>query len=65
MVRTLVRWDPWTDLETLRHEMDRVFDESLVRRYGRGEHHIHQHPAWKPLPLGMGRKSGSGDSPQV
>jgi HSP20 family protein len=41
MVRTLVRWDPWTDLETLRHEMDRVFDESLVRRYGRGDHHIH------------------------
>lgn len=41
MVRTCIRWDPWTDLETLRHEMDRVFDESLVRRYGRGDHHIH------------------------
>jgi HSP20 family protein len=41
MARTLVRWDPWTDLEALRHEMDRVFDESLVRRYGRGDHYIH------------------------
>ena len=41
MVRTLVRWDPWTDLETLRREWDRVFDESLLRRYDHGEHNVH------------------------
>jgi HSP20 family protein len=41
MVRTLVRWDPWTDLETLRREWDRVFDESLLRRYNGGEHNVH------------------------
>jgi len=35
MARHLVRWDPWRDLDTLRHEMDRLFDETLVRRTGR------------------------------
>ena len=37
MARHLVRWDPFHELATLRHEMDRLFDETFDRRYARDE----------------------------
>jgi HSP20 family protein len=36
MARNLVRWEPWSDLMSLREAMDRLFEESVVRpRAGR------------------------------
>jgi HSP20 family protein len=31
MARNLVRWEPWSDLMSLREAMDRLFEESVVR----------------------------------
>jgi HSP20 family protein len=31
MARSLVRWEPWSDLVSLREVMDRLFEESVVR----------------------------------
>jgi len=31
MARNLVRWEPWSDLVSLRDAMDRLFEESVVR----------------------------------
>ena len=31
MARNLVRWEPWSDLVSLREAMDRLFEESFVR----------------------------------
>jgi HSP20 family protein len=31
MARNLVRWEPWSDLVSLREAMDRLFEESVVR----------------------------------
>ena len=31
MARNLVRWEPWSDLMSLREAMDRLFEESFVR----------------------------------
>jgi HSP20 family protein len=31
MARHLVRWEPWSDLMSLRDAMDRLFEESVVR----------------------------------
>ncbi len=31
MARNLVRWEPWSDLVSLRGAMDRLFEESVVR----------------------------------
>ena len=31
MARNLVRWEPWSDLVSLRDAMDRLFEESFVR----------------------------------
>jgi len=37
MARHLVRWDPFHEFATLRHEMDRLFDETFDHRYMRDE----------------------------
>jgi HSP20 family protein len=31
MARNLVRWDPWSDLMSLREAMDRLFEKSVIR----------------------------------
>ena len=31
MARNLIRWEPWSDLMSLREVMDRLFEESFVR----------------------------------
>jgi HSP20 family protein len=31
MARNLVRWEPWSDMVSLRDAMDRLFEESVVR----------------------------------
>jgi HSP20 family protein len=31
MARSLVRWEPWSDLVSLREAMDRLFEDSVVR----------------------------------
>ena len=43
MARNLVRWEPWSDLVSLREAMDRLFEESVVR----------PHAGWL-APLGNG-----------
>ncbi|MDH7578700.1 MAG: Hsp20/alpha crystallin family protein [Bacillota bacterium] len=37
---TLMRWDPWRELTSFREAINRLFDETLTRRFGWGE--------WKP-----------------
>ena len=40
MARNLVRWNPWRDFPSLRHEMNLLFDEALDQRLGHDERHI-------------------------
>ena len=40
MARYLVRWNPLHEFQTLRREMDHLFDNTLERRYARDERHM-------------------------
>ena len=40
MARYLVRWNPYHQFQKARQEMDRLFDETLDRRYARDDRHM-------------------------
>ena len=40
MARYLVRWNPFHEFQTMRREMDRLFENTLDRRYARDDRHM-------------------------
>lgn len=41
----LVPWNPWPSLETLKRDIDRLFDTHVAEAFGNGNA---QHPLWAP-----------------
>ena len=46
-MKTLARWDPWREFETLQERINRIFDTSLLRRY-MGEEEGLETGSWVP-----------------
>jgi hypothetical protein len=45
-IMALVRWTPGTELETLRHEMERLFERTFPKMFG---YEMEAEREWRPI----------------